>query len=508
MRRLLAAVVAVLLALACPAPASADDGYVDVFVQVNFDQPAYLPTDTVVMTIWVGNKGTATATGVTATTTGDLDFGSLGKLDPSGGGVELKPGARVVVAVKAVPADTGAGMRQQVEVSSVEEDGDPTDNRASVDAFVTAKRCDLTVNAYTDLDGDHVMDPEEAKQGIEVALMGGLERVTVTARTNADGVAEFPDIVGGQYVVGVGFPGGSLYDRTQRIQLRPGRNEATVRAWPVDMSKLSAQVSVDRTSYAVGDTVREHVTLTNTGTTDFEGLIAQCGEYTIGGTAENFLFAVGWADLEPGGAGAVLRAGETRTWDFTDVVTQRMWEYGFLSLRCEFMVQGLLRGAFAATTAAVPGGRGTLGGTVLRNEQPAPGITLRLLDMDDGTEVSRVTTDDAGHFDFPEIPANQYELRPLGPWRLADRTFPVHVYAGTHYEFDRVELFPGPVLEDPLAPTSPPPVTRSVEQAAPQARPVPSLADTGANVAELTALGFLFVVAGALLLRVRRPRRT
>jgi len=494
-RRLVAAVTAVLaVVLAAPA-AAAEEGTVDVGVFVTLDKAAYLPGDVVRMDVLVLNDGPGTATGVVVRSSGDLDFTGWGDL--AGPGVTLGPGDQVRMTVTAPPNDSGAGMRQRLEVVSAEQDTDPANNQASADAFVTAEQCDLSLTVYGDADGDGVVDPGETRAGLLVTLSGGLRYRSFQARAGADGVVRFTGIPGGEYMLQAGLPADWYLDRGTRIQLRAGHNEVALAARHVDLGELHATVAFDQERYAVGDTVRERVTLTNNGDTDVADIHAQCGVLTIDAVPTNDLRSDGWGELAPGGPGVVVRAGETRTWEFTDVVTQRMWDYGYAVLQCNFLVPGMVNGAFASTRAAVPGGRGTMGGSLVSDNRPLADITVLLLDKATGRTVARAVSDATGHIDFPEVPADVYDLRPLGPWRLVSPNLTVQVMAGEHVEYQRLELVPGPFQRDPDAPVAP------VAQGTPAPHP-DVLANTGVNPVELTAFGVLLVVVGALLVR-RRP---
>jgi LPXTG-motif cell wall-anchored protein len=411
------------------------------------------------------------------------------------------------VTVSVTAQASGADMTQELEAVSAEPDQNPADNTGSVDAFVTDKQADLTVTVYGDVDRDGVVDAGEPRAGVLITLFGGLTGGRVTTRTDEAGVAHFPAISGGRYTPLVTLPKGWYVDTYSDIKVLAGTNTAVVRATLNDLTALSASIMFDRDSYAPGDTVRERVTLTNSGGSDIVGLVAHCGPYG----AENVLSSIGWGELDTMvDGGAVVRAGETRTWEFTGVVPPRAWDYGFVMLQCDFSPATAHDGPLAEARAAVPGGRGTVGG-VLTTEQKEPlaGITLLMLDPVSGAVRARVVSEATGRFQFPELPAGLYELRPVGPWRTYETVFSVQIWAGQHVEFDPLTLRPGPVQGDPDAP--PPAANQStvdvvatpVPQAAPALRPA-NLADTGADVTELSAIGLLMVLAGAGLLFVRR----
>ena len=210
-----------------------------------------------------------------------------------------------------------------------------------------------------------------------------------------------------------------------------------------------------------------------------------------------------------------VRAGETRTWEFTDVVPPGGRLYGFITITCWFSTAfQYYDGPAVLARAEVPGGRGSTGGLlhVDRNNdeqadptEAAPGITV-LLVAADGTTVGRAVTDDAGHFMFANMPANRYFLRLVGQWRLRQGPgVEVGVFDGAVMDNQPFAIEPGPNQLDPDVPreSTVDIVPVPEPQAAPPRRPA-DLADTGANVVELTALGVLLLLTGGGLLLVRR----
>jgi LPXTG-motif cell wall-anchored protein len=106
------------------------------------------------------------------------------------------------------------------------------------------------------------------------------------------------------------------------------------------------------------------------------------------------------------------------------------------------------------------------------------------------------------------VAANNYELRVAGPWRPRNDTFQrVGVFASDRADSLLYPMLPGPTqpdLDGPRPPVSVPP-SPPPPPPTPQASPRPAnLADTGASVVELSALGLLLVAAGTVLLFVRR----
>jgi LPXTG-motif cell wall-anchored protein len=79
-------------------------------------------------------------------------------------------------------------------------------------------------------------------------------------------------------------------------------------------------------------------------------------------------------------------------------------------------------------------------------------------------------------------------------------TFYVQILGGRTVD-GLLRVLPGPSIADPEAPRTTTPLAAPRPQASP--RPA-NLADTGASVVELTALGALLLLAGAALLLVRQ----
>jgi hypothetical protein len=339
-----------------------------------------------------------------------------------------------------------------------------------------------------------------------VTLSGRQDGEDVTARTDAAGVARFPGIAGGAYSPMVSVPKGWYLDAIPPIRIRAGNNTALLRATLNDLSTLSASASFDRASYVPGDTVQERVTLTNSGAADITGLVAHCGEWPAD---TNVLTSNGWGDLAPDGAGVTVRAGETRTWVFTDVVPPQAVTYGFVLLWCNFSPARGSDGPAVEALASVPGGHGTATGTVVDEaEKPLAGIRFLMVDKVSGVVAAQGVSDGTGFLQFSDLPAGLYDLRPTGPWRVDGTDFVIQVRAEEVIDYTPIVLMPGPVQGEPpvlKSTVDTPPVPAPVPAPAPQASPRPAnLAYTGVDVAPLIALGFLLVVAGALALRVRR----
>lgn len=504
MTRALMVVVALLLACAAPAAASAK-GDVDLVVTAEFDKPSYLSTEDATVSVTVTNIATEQATGVMLTTGGSLDVPAkaLGVLDPEGPGAVLAPGEELRLFVTGRPVDPVDGIRQELTVTSAEADFDPTNNTVTARAGASGELCDVVVVVYGDENDDGQYGDGEGMIGLVVTLNGADGQVK--ARTDATGTARFTGLRCGGYSSRVEVGAGWLVVGTVDFKVRPGEQaEQVIRAVRNDSTTLTATIALDRDTYAVGDTVRERVTVTNWGRKDVAGIFAFCGYYDTG--PDNELISLGWGELDPagGGPGLLVRAGETRSFEFSDVVSWRMWEYGFVVLRCRFSLSGSQKGSWAEARAAVPGGRGVLGAALVHDGRPLSGVKVLLVDQRTGAAVARAVSDVAGAFQFPATAAGEYELRLVGPWRFSATNLLVQVFAGDPLTIGPLEVLPGPNQPDPDA--SPSTVEPTVAAPAPQASARPAnLADTGASAGELAALAMLLLLAGgALLICARR----
>jgi LPXTG-motif cell wall-anchored protein len=520
--RLLIALTA-LLALATATPAAADPASdtaadltaPDLAVTVSFDRPSFSVLDDIAATVVVTNTGAARATGAKLLHQGTAPFNppDWGAFAPDGAGAVLEPGQRVELHVASRTNNNHYDvLTLAVEVRGDVPDANPADNTAAAETTVVARTTDVVGNLYGDRDGDRQYDRGEGLQGVRVRTGDG----SIDTRTGSDGRFVAQGVPEGYYGLLLSLPAGWWHDESAGITVAAGGGEFLVRAVR-DSSALRASIGFDKAVYAVGDTVRERVTLTNTGEADLSGVTARCVE----GAGPNQLSGLGWGDLVHHDApGITVRAGETRTFDFTDVVPPGGRLYGYVKITCWFSTAYRYDdGPAVIARAEVPGGRGSAGGRLyvdrdddwaVDDGEAVPGVKVFLVD-DGGAVVARAVTDRTGRFGFPVVAANSYALRLAGPWQFTDATdMRAGVFDGDTVNVD-YRLAPGANQPDLDAPPSPPaPSTVSLVPASPpapqaSARPA-NLADTGANVVELVAVGVLLLSLGTGLLFARRSR--
>lgn len=502
-RAAVAALVAALI-LCAAAPAMAEGEAVHLRVTAAYNQPSYVSTDTDVhVTVTVANVGTVAANDVDVLVTSpdDLDQTPLGDLLPDTGAVRVEPGASVTVDLPVFGVLRGP-LRAEFRAVAVgqQQDTSAGDHEVVVEAPVTMLSGSLTGTVFGDQDGDGVADPGEELVGGVVDLDGGMTGVFVSTRVGANGRFAFPELPVSEYFVKYLPPAGWRMAGPATVRVAPGANTVVLRAVRDVRPALTATVALDRTTYAVGDIAREHVVLTNTGTTPLDRVMAECG------TAEggNGLQGVTWGDLHSGTAvGISLAPGERRVYDFREEVPAVAGEYGFVELNCRFMVDWQ-DGPTAQVSARVPGQVGDRTGVLAVDDdpdRPVPGVPILLVETATGRVIARSVSAADGRFQFLGLPAGRYEVRFAGPWRHAAEPVGYLQVLGGRTVDQILYVVPGPSMADPAAPrpTTPPTAPR------PQASPRPAnLADTGASVVELTALGALLLVAGTGLRRVRR----
>jgi len=242
----------------------------------------------------------------------------------------------------------------------------------------------------------------------------------------------------GPYIARTSLPAGWQLENAE-FDLVPGDNHVVLRAVRQVAARLTATVTFDRDTYAVGDTAHQHVTLTNHGGTDLERVAARCD-----GTGNGFPGEASGVLKVGFGNGVPIRAGETRTFDFAEVVPERGWRFGHMIVDCVFGGDDYgQNGARVYAKVAVPGGRVT--GIVSHEDGPIPNLKLYLV--------------------------------------------------------------AGPTQPDPDAPPATAPSSPGAAAPQAAVRPA-NLADTGASVTELSALAVLLLLTGSALLLVRRTPRS
>jgi hypothetical protein len=302
---------------------------------------------------------------------------------------------------------------------------------------------------------------------------------------------------------------------TDNLQVRAVR--------PLD-GAVKAALAFTNPSYQAGELAHLTVTLSNTGQTNLAGIVASCSPYflpfQLTGTGP------GWGDLA--GDGVALAAGETKTLDVSENLPGAANTWGYVVANCQFgydRIYDPARNAVAKDSAPITGATGTFTGEVRnfpggqgtgRRGNPVPGVRLVLVHDGPCPIVGEAVSDANGIFRIPNLvprPDYQAYLFPQADWTALPAN-PAIVQVTSFGSKASLEVGPGgPQPAPPTQPgtceeTSPaptPPPAAGAEPPAPQAK---NLAYTGVNVAGMSAVGALALLAGAGVLVASRRRRS
>ncbi|MEV0680077.1 carboxypeptidase-like regulatory domain-containing protein [Actinosynnema sp. NPDC050436] len=481
-----------------PAPALAAPG-VDLRIAVVYEKPAYFAHEVVRARATVTNVGTATATGVTVTSTGNIDshhwtgFGWPG--------VTLAPGGSAEGTASGYAGFPNDGeVRLTVTATATEPDTAPADNTVDAAVPLGVLRGAYSGVVYGDGDGNGAMDPGEALPGLEVRLQGGHPWARYTARTDANGRFSASTLPVGRYVVE--FDGPTWWFPGLSVEVDDVDDpDVLIRGTHQVAGRLTATAAFTAPTYAVGDLAVMNLTVTNSGTAAIRTLKAVC--YADVGT-EADLGELGRED------GTTLPGGTTKSYPVRYRITAAAAESGHLRVDCVLGAPPVGNGEIkAGDTARVPGARATRSagrlvqglshatpcGPCRPPTAPLVGVKVYLRSQLTGQVVARAVTDPQGVFTFHDLPADLYDFGVVGPWK-APATYVVK--GGDNSSVPTlVFVVAGPDQPDPDADpdTGPPP---GGAPAPPGAEP-DALARTGTGLDRLALTGVLLLLVGAAL---------
>ncbi|WP_018686837.1 carboxypeptidase-like regulatory domain-containing protein [Actinokineospora enzanensis] len=498
----------------------------DLRITAEFDKAVYDAADRVGVRITVTNAGNAPTEHLFISTSGNLEYIGRYVFEP------LAPGATFATTEYAPLArlDDARLVRLTTTADGGGADADPADNTTSITAPVTVRTGNYSGTAFTDRDGDGVLDPGEQSPHAQVSMTGGSPFGSYYRTADAEGRFRFDGLRAGSYDVAVTAPGWE-FDRHQ-VSLDDGDDvSAVIVGRRLVTEALQVRMRFTAPEYHAGDRAALEVTFTNTDTTAaVAGLHASC--YTWPATDD----AASWGPLAQSAPGLTVPAGATVIVRPALTVTEENYQRGFVRAECGFHYVLFGASLSAAATARVPGGVATLTGGVFGRQlepktRPGPpryeslsGVKVYLRDQD-GRVVARAVTA-MGIFSFRDIPAGQYEFGVVGPWKLTFGGTTYQARAGENaidYYYGHMYLvMAGPEQPDPDPPqqTGPggaqvpgtvPSAHRTAEPVHQATQRVPAaagaLAQTGADVAWLATSGLVTLALGAALVLWRRPRR-
>ncbi|MBM7771266.1 hypothetical protein JOD54_001470 [Actinokineospora baliensis] len=373
---------------------------------------------------------------------------------------------------------------------------------------------------YGDVDRDGVPDPGEGIEGVELVLhaISGIK----LAKTDASGRFRFDDLSLQVYSLRLeDVPGGWFFHPTFIDAVADGTGRAAdlkVRGVRPFSEQLSATMKFTKYVYDVGDPAEVALAMTNNGTTDLTGVKAFCLHRPDN---EDPGAGLDHVDLGALSAGVDVPVGQTRTFTITGTVPPGTLDGGFVSHVCYLgLADDPTAGNPVVTAdARVPATPDDLSVVLYHDEDLTPlpseklaGVTIGVVDVASGELVAKGRSDADGRVTFEDLPAAPYQFRVYGPWKFVREggTFypgPCRYCPSGEYQ---LSLVPGPEVHEEQVEVVPPPTTTPVvptADPAPQPRPGPGLADTGADVLGLTALGALALLLGsATTLAARRTR--
>jgi len=421
------------LVLAAATPASADTGP-NLAMTAVVGQGRWLPGDTVPIDLTITNSGDAAATDVWATTFRQsgpylsIPPEAWSELQYSGKHTTFAPGETRTYHLPATVSYSDEGDPVVEFIVFDAEDVDSADNRTTVTVpLVPADTVDRVAgHVYGDRDRDGKPSPGEDLAGAEAHLIGTGMTHDLVAVTDAAGRFAFDGLR-----VGTGY---SLHfekvpDNWQLPYLPPlrldgsGANTALEVQGTRPLSEsLAAAIVLNKAKYAVGETAKATVTLTNTGDRPLTGLFAGCDPGGFGRQIE--VPNAQWGAFDPEHPAGQLAPGQRVVLKVSGKVPALSAYFGVTGLDCFFDDGKTPGGPYVVAKAKVPGMKADAKVQVWvdknHNGQPDAGEGLAktkvVLTEDGGHPVSLTQTDADGFATFPQVGVGDYRLRVLGAW--------------------------------------------------------------------------------------------
>lgn len=494
----------------------------------------YLVGQRIPVEVTIANNGDTDATAVKAgvhTLSGSAFFipnAEWGELDTSwGDGVTVPAGQELVVTVRGDVQQWNGVPVSRFHVQQGSTRAEPFDLTLPVRAPDSATDT-VAGLVYGDRDGNGAPDPGEALAGIDVRLSWEGQRLN--AKTDAEGRFRFADLPVRVYSLYISnAPDGWVLENSFSEVTADGHGASAnlVRRGVRPLTdRLSAAMRFTKELYNVGERAEIQVTLTNKSATDVTGIRGHCGP--IGGGWPE-LVDVDTGDLVWNGPGVTVPAGQSRVFTVSGTMPPKSAEYGGIAYPCSFGPEYYGEGnPLAYAFARVPAPPGDLrfafyhdrdGDQYADAHEMLPDVAIGLKDMVTGNVVAKGRTDAKGRVVFQNLPAGPYQVRVYGPWAIRDPG-PWFAFAGRcrHCQLDAtIALVPGPEVPEedvvtvvpPVVPPAEPPAVPPAGEgssAGPAATAGGGLAQTGASVLGLIAMGVLALAGGFGALVVARKR--
>ncbi|MCX2952336.1 SdrD B-like domain-containing protein [Lentzea sp. NEAU-D7] len=478
---------------------------------MKFDKPRYESHELVRVDLTITNNGGQTAERVKVH---DGFYDVVTTAEQWGEVRGEGPGARIPAGESRTYSVTGPIRHFQdgklTVWASVEHIGS-ADRPASVsaEAEVVQTTGDVSGVVYVDRNHNRQQDPGEAAAETVVEANGGAPYDYFRTTTDAEGRYSFENIPSGDYLIGHTLAGGWVVhaeSNAPQVRVRPGPPvQVTARAERPYAEVLKAAVVLDKPVYAAGDDVRITITLSNQAVYEIRNVQAACER-----EGNTWPVSAGWGDLhEPG---VTLGAGETKTITVLEEVPAEPSGVNRVTAHCGFAPWVKANAedvAIGYDWAGIPGGAGTLRGTIAYDEnhnywvdpgEPLQNTRLRLMtDREYGGIVAETVTDADGSMFFEQVPLGTYWLEIDGPWRFPVPTNAVVEVNAAGEGFYLLFVEPGP---------SPVPPGGDSGRDVGEGDTGGALAKTGAGVLGLGVLAALLVTFGVGARMIGRHRTT
>ncbi|MEU9690841.1 SdrD B-like domain-containing protein [Amycolatopsis japonica] len=412
----------------------------NIKVTAKAQEGRWLPGDAIPIEVTVANIGDTTANQVKGY--GDRESGayfaieeaSWGDLRSTDGATYAPGESRTYTLKGSVYTLTEGNPVLVIDVSGPGE-ADYSDNRSRTTVgLLSPDTTDRVAGVlYGDRNEDGKLSPGEGLAGAEARLIGPGMSEYLVAVTDAEGRFAFDAVPVGPNISWhfEKLPDGWVtgYPPSLRVD-GSGQNTALEgRAIRPLTDALSAKITLDKTSYAVGETATATVTLTNAGTREISGLYAGCDP---GGFERGLeVPAAQWGAFSYVNKAGKVAPGQSVVLKVTGTVPAKAGAYGQTGLDCWFdNDNSLSSGPYAYQNAKVPGVRADSRGRIWTDKngngqwdsgEQVPNVTVTLT-TDGGKLVSLARTGADGWVTFPNVAVGVYQLRAIAPWRAVGDT--------------------------------------------------------------------------------------
>ncbi|MEU4251446.1 hypothetical protein AB0F15_28930 [Amycolatopsis sp. NPDC026612] len=414
-------------------PASAASGP-NLKVTVTAQQGRWLSGDTVGLDVTVSNIGDSVAFGAFGTAYSESgtpfwnDRNQWGDLSDGGTGATIAQGETRSIHLTGQLGTFDGDSVVHIEVYGAQ-DVDYSDNVQRVTLPLARGTEQVAGLLYGDANGDGKPSPGEGLAGAEAHFIGVGTTSDLVAVTDATGHFSFSGLPLSRiaYLSFQKVPGGWVDQSVGAMRL-DGRGAYTaleVRAVRPLSDVLHEALTLDKTSYAAGDTGKVTVTLSNSGDQPLTGLFLSCDAGGFG--AELTVTDDQWGAFGNQRREGTLAAGQRIVLTAQGKVPAKAAYTGTTGLDCA-VNDGHSGGTpYAAAYAKVPGMRADSKGRIWvdknGNNQPDAdeGLANQTVVLVEDGKLARsfAKTDANGFASFKNVPVGSYQLRVFGSWKPA-----------------------------------------------------------------------------------------